>query len=65
MAQTANNNLVNNLKPIKDRVMSQGLFSAMFKGPTAPEGARKVIKFVAYYGFITVALGLGIFIYTV
>ena len=40
--------------------MSQGLFSAMFKGPTEPEGARKVIKFVAYYGFITVALGVAV-----
>jgi len=40
--------------------MSQGLFSAMFKGPTEPEGARKVIKFVAYYGFITVALGVAL-----
>jgi len=40
--------------------MSQGLFSAMFKGPTESEGARKVIKFVAYYGFITVAFGVAI-----
>jgi hypothetical protein len=40
--------------------MSQGLFSAMFKGPTEPEGARKVIKFVAYYGFITVALAVAV-----
>jgi len=40
--------------------MSQGLFSAMFKGPTETEGARKVIKFVAYYGFITVAFGVAI-----
>jgi len=40
--------------------MSQGLFSAMFKGPTEPEGARKVIKFVAYYGFITVAFSVAI-----
>jgi hypothetical protein len=40
--------------------MSQSLFSAMFKGPTEPEGARKVIKFVAYYGFIAVAFGIAI-----
>jgi hypothetical protein len=40
--------------------MSQGLFSAMFKGPKEVEGAKKVIKFVAYYGFITVAFGVAI-----
>jgi len=40
--------------------MSQGLFNAMFMGPKETEGARKVIKFVAYYGFITVALGVAI-----
>lgn len=40
--------------------MSQGLFNAMFMGPKEPEGARKVIKLVAYYGFITVSLGVSI-----
>lgn len=40
--------------------MSQGLFNAMFMGPKEPEGARKVIKFVAFYGFITVALAVAI-----
>lgn len=40
--------------------MSQGLLSAMFMGPKEVDGARKVIKFVAYYGFITVAFGVAI-----
>ncbi|WP_221799437.1 hypothetical protein [Oceanobacter mangrovi] len=41
--------------------MSQGLFNALFTGPKNPEGARKVTKFVAIYGFITVTLGVAIF----
>ncbi|MFC3151471.1 hypothetical protein ACFOEK_10575 [Litoribrevibacter euphylliae] len=40
--------------------MSQSFFNALFMGAKEPEGARKVVKFVSYYGFITVALGIAL-----
>lgn len=38
--------------------MSQGLFNALLMGPKESEGARKVIKLVAFYGFVTVGLSV-------
>jgi hypothetical protein len=38
--------------------MSQGFFKALFFGPKEEAVARKVIKFVSYFGLITVGLAL-------
>ena len=40
--------------------MSQSFFNALLMGPKETPAAKKVIKFVAYYGFITIALGTAI-----
>lgn len=41
-------------------MMSQGLFNSLFIGPKEPQAARKVIKFVTYFGFVALGIALAV-----